>query len=75
MRFGRYFLWVCLLSVVGFQGSCGDSADMAMVPAPDCFAMPTTHLEIINSCDTGVSYDIPVTLAKLAPGAPLMPLP
>lgn len=44
-------------------------------PAETCYSAPTTHLEIINSCGDGISYDKPAQLPKFAPGAPLMPLP
>lgn len=44
-------------------------------PTETCYSAPTTHLEIINSCGDGISYDKPAQLPKFAPGAPLMPLP
>lgn len=75
MRSCRPFGVLCLVPLALLLGSCGGPADMPAATDPACFAMPTNHNEIINSCDSGTSYDIPATLAKLAPGAPLMPLP
>jgi len=57
-------------------GSCSSAAMQSPDAAPPaCYPSPMTHLEIINSCADVTTYDKPAQLPKLAPGAPLMPLP
>jgi len=57
------------------SGSCDGNPTSPEDPKSTCFEMPKTHLEIINSCDTGTSYEKAASLPKFQPGAALMPLP
>lgn len=57
------------------SGSCDGTPASPEAPKSTCFEMPQTHLEIINSCDTGTSYEKAASLPKFQQGAVLMPLP